>query len=144
MGQNVVIKLPSGVYSILNKNCFGVVGKVSNTWHNKKQLKKASSCYRRNKRPHVRGVAMNPVDHPHGGGEGKTSGGRPSVTPWGLPTKGFKTTKKKTLDKHQLKELLSKSQNLGKNTQQLKNTSLNNEQGHLSVYERYYLRNLGI
>lgn len=144
MGKNVVIKLPSGSYAVLNKNCYGVVGKVSNNWHNKKKLKKASSCYRRNKRPHVRGVAMNPVDHPHGGGEGKTSGGRPSVTPWGILTKGYKTTKKKTLDKHQLKELLSKSEKKNSNLTESKVLNRDKPLEKLSVYERYYLRNLGI
>lgn len=75
--------------------CKATIGKLSNIYHNLYNYKKAGQMRNLNKRPKVRGVAMNPVDHPHGGGEGKASGGRVSVTPWGLVTKGRKTVKNK-------------------------------------------------
>ena len=74
--------------------CRATIGVISNQQHNLKSLGKAGAKRWRGVRPTVRGVAMNPVDHPHGGGEGKTSGGRNPVTPWGVPTKGYKTRKK--------------------------------------------------
>mmetsp|Transcript_11589 Transcript_11589/g.29311 ORF Transcript_11589/g.29311 Transcript_11589/m.29311 type:complete len:93 (-) Transcript_11589:219-497(-) len=70
------------------------VGVVSNPEHKNVRIGKAGRNRWKGKRPHVRGVAMNPVDHPHGGGEGKTSGGRPSCSPWGVPTKGYRTRRK--------------------------------------------------
>ena len=76
-------------------NCYVTLGKVSNINHKKIKLGKAGRARWLNRRPHVRGVAMNPVDHPHGGGEGKTSGGRPSVSPQGHITKGKPTRSKK-------------------------------------------------
>jgi len=80
-----------GEHRLIPLNCNATIGSISNeTWYYK-NIKKAGRSRWLNKRPHVRGVAMNPIDHPHGGGEGKTSGGRPSVTPWGLITKGPKT-----------------------------------------------------
>ena len=85
------IKMPSGVVKIFHNHFFCFLGTISNEQHNQTVLGKAGKSRLRNKRPIVRGVAMNPVDHPHGG---QTSGGIPSVTPWGLPTKG-KPTKKK-------------------------------------------------
>lgn len=91
----VYIKLPSGEQRLIDKNCKALFGISSNNYWNEISWKKAGKSRWLNKRPHVRGVAMNPVDHPHGGGEGKTSGGRPSVTAWGKPAKGQPTRKKK-------------------------------------------------
>ena len=88
------IKLSSGEIKLVSLNCHATIGIVSNLDHKNKNLGKAGRSRWLNIRPTVRGVAMNPVDHPHGGGEGKTSGGRPSVTPWGFLTKGKKTRKK--------------------------------------------------
>jgi len=80
------------------QNCKAVVGEVSNSDHNLVKLGKAGAKRWRGVRPTVRGVAMNPVDHPHGGGEGRTSGGGHPVTPWGRPTKGYKTRSNKRTD----------------------------------------------
>lgn len=88
------LQLPSKGFFFLSLECFGTVGVLSNTSHQNKNLAKAGRSRWLNHRPKVRGVAMNPVDHPHGGGEGKTSGGRPSVTPWSKITKGKPTRKK--------------------------------------------------
>lgn len=88
------IKLSSGKIKLVLLSCYATLGRVSNIHYNKIKLGKAGRSRWLNKRPKVRGVAKNPVDHPHGGGEGKTSGGRPSVTPKGIITKG-KPTKKK-------------------------------------------------
>lgn len=85
------IKLPSGTIKKFKLDTHCIIGTVSNTLHNSTILGKAGRARLKNKRPHVRGVAMNPVDHPHGG---QTSGGVPSVTPWGIPTKGKPTRKK--------------------------------------------------
>ena len=93
------IKLPSGELRIVLGNCMASVGAVSNPDHSNENKGKAGRNRWLGKRPTVRGVVMNPVDHPHGGGEGKTSGGRHPVTPWGKPTKGAKTRKNKTTDK---------------------------------------------
>lgn len=90
-----LIKLPSGEYRFINRECTAFSGRISNEFHNKIDLKKAGKSRWLGKRPSVRGVAMNPVDHPHGGGEGKTSGGRPSVSFKGIYTKGIPTRKKK-------------------------------------------------
>jgi large subunit ribosomal protein L2 len=78
--------------------CYAGIGVVSNAEHNLRSYGKAGAVRWRGKRPTVRGVAMNPVDHPHGGGEGKTSGGRHPVSPWGLPTKGYKTRHNRRTD----------------------------------------------
>ena len=80
-------------------DCRATLGEVSNSEHSLRKLGKAGASRWRGVRPTVRGVAMNPVDHPHGGGEGKTSGGRHPVSPWGTPTKGFKTRKNKRTNK---------------------------------------------
>jgi large subunit ribosomal protein L2 len=80
-------------------DCRATLGEVSNSEHSLRKLGKAGASRWRGVRPTVRGVAMNPVDHPHGGGEGKTSGGRHPVSPWGTPTKGYKTRKNKRTDK---------------------------------------------
>lgn len=87
------VRLQSGEQRLFLLDCFATIGVVSNSNHKNKKLGKAGRNRWLNKRPHVRGVAMNPVDHPHGGGEGKTSGGRPSVTPKGKITKGKPTRK---------------------------------------------------
>jgi len=79
-------------------DCRAVIGEVGNTEHSLRQLGKAGAKRWRGIRPTVRGVAMNPVDHPHGGGEGRTSGGRHPVSPWGQPTKGYKTRTNKRTD----------------------------------------------
>ena len=89
------LKLRSGEQVFISLNCTATLGIVSNENHNLISLGKAGRSRWLNKRPTVRGVAMNPVDHPHGGGEGKTSGGRPSVTPWGKPTRGRPTSRSK-------------------------------------------------
>lgn len=91
------LKLRSGELRMVPARCMATIGAVSNPDHQNEVIGKAGRNRWKGKRPHVRGVAMNPVDHPHGGGEGKTSGGRNPVTPWGQPTKGYKTrsTKKK-------------------------------------------------
>ncbi|MEO8211372.1 MAG: 50S ribosomal protein L2, partial [bacterium] len=91
------IKLPSGEVRMINNNCKATIGVVSNIDHENISLGKAGRSRWLGRRPHVRGVAMNPVDHPMGGGEGKTSGGGHPVSPWGLPAKGYKTRKKKNI-----------------------------------------------
>ncbi|CAA2104787.1 MULTISPECIES: 50S ribosomal protein L2 [Methylobacterium] len=94
----VTLRLNSGEQRLVHGNCFASVGAVSNPDHMNISLGKAGRNRWLGKRPHVRGVAMNPVDHPHGGGEGRTSGGRNPVTPWGVPTKGKKTRSNKRTD----------------------------------------------
>jgi large subunit ribosomal protein L2 len=89
------IKLPSGEIRLIDIDCYAVIGQISNIEHEGISLGKAGRSRWLGRRPKVRGVAMNPVDHPHGGGEGKSSGGRHPSTPWGKPTKGYKTRKKK-------------------------------------------------
>lgn len=91
------IKLSSGEQRTISINCFATIGLVSNEFLLLTTLGKAGRSRWLNKRPKVRGVAMNPIDHPHGGGEGKTSGGRTSVTPWGKPAKGVKTSRSKNI-----------------------------------------------
>ena len=90
-----LLRLNSGKQITVPSSCFCTIGYVSNHNHTNIVLGKAGRSRWLNKKPTVRGVAMNPVDHPHGGGEGKTSGGRCSVTPWGVPTKGYRTKRKK-------------------------------------------------
>jgi large subunit ribosomal protein L2 len=90
-----VVRLKSGEMRKILVNARATIGEVGNTEHNLISLGKAGANRWRGVRPTVRGVVMNPVDHPHGGGEGKTSGGRHPVTPWGVPTKGYKTRKNK-------------------------------------------------
>lgn len=97
-GQYATIRLRSGETRKVLANCRATFGEVSNAEHNLRSLGKAGANRWRGKRPHVRGVAMNPIDHPHGGGEGRTSGGRNPVTPWGRPTKGYVTRKNKRTD----------------------------------------------
>ncbi|MCB1315939.1 MAG: 50S ribosomal protein L2 [Leptospiraceae bacterium] len=94
-GAYVIIRMPSGEMRKIHKACYATVGQVGNREHNLISVGKAGRSRWKGRRPHNRGVVMNPVDHPHGGGEGKTSGGRHPVTPWGKPTKGYKTRKKR-------------------------------------------------
>lgn len=98
-GGYVLVRLPSGEVRKFNKACRACIGQVGNREHESQKLGKAGRTRWKGKRPHVRGVAMNPVDHPMGGGEGRSSGGRHPCTPWGVPTKGYKTRKKKASDK---------------------------------------------
>jgi large subunit ribosomal protein L2 len=97
-GQYATIRLRSGEMRKVPVDCRAVIGEVSNSEHNLISYGKAGATRWRGVRPTVRGVVMNPVDHPHGGGEGRTSGGRHPVTPWGIPTKGYKTRKNKRTD----------------------------------------------
>ncbi len=97
-GQYATLRLRSGEMRKVPSECRATIGEVSNSEHNLRSLGKAGATRWRGVRPTVRGVAMNPVDHPHGGGEGRTSGGRHPVTPWGVPTKGYKTRKNKRTD----------------------------------------------
>lgn len=94
-----ILRLNSGEQRLVSGQCLATVGAVSNPDHSNINDGKAGRSRWRGKRPHVRGVAMNPVDHPHGGGEGRTSGGRHPVSPWGKPTKGKKTRSNKATDK---------------------------------------------
>ena len=98
-GKYAQIRMPSGEVRMVLLECKATIGQVGNLDHENISIGKAGRKRWMGKRPHVRGVAMNPVDHPHGGGEGKSSGGRHPVTPWGVPTKGFRTRKRKTSDK---------------------------------------------
>ena len=98
-GEYAVLKLPSGEVRRVLVDCAATIGQVGNVEHENESLGKAGRTRWKGKRPHNRGVTMNPVDHPHGGGEGKTSGGRHPVTPWGQPTRGYKTRNNKRTDK---------------------------------------------
>ena len=95
----VIIRLNSGEQRLIHGQCFATIGAVSNPDHMNQNMGKAGRNRWLGFRPHNRGVAMNPIDHPHGGGEGRTSGGRHPVTPWGKPTKGKKTRSNKRTDK---------------------------------------------
>jgi large subunit ribosomal protein L2 len=98
-GDIALLKLPSGEVRRVPVDCMATVGQVGNLEHENVSLGKAGRSRWKGRRPHNRGVTMNPVDHPHGGGEGKTSGGRHPVTPWGQPTRGFKTRNNKRTDR---------------------------------------------
>jgi large subunit ribosomal protein L2 len=98
-GDYALLKLPSGETRRVLLDCMATIGQVGNLDHENVTIGKAGRTRWLGKRPHNRGVAMNPVDHPHGGGEGKTSGGRHPVTPWGQPTRGYKTRNNKRTDK---------------------------------------------
>jgi large subunit ribosomal protein L2 len=93
-----LLKLPSGEIRRISVSCYATIGQVGNTDHENVTLGKAGRSRWLGRRPHNRGVSMNPVDHPHGGGEGRTSGGRHPVTPWGQPTRGFRTRNNKRTD----------------------------------------------
>lgn len=98
-GDYAQVKMPSGEVRQIHIECQATIGQVGNLDHSNVSLGKAGRTRWLGKRPTVRGVAMNPVDHPHGGGEGKTSGGRHPVTPWGQPTRGYKTRNNKRTDR---------------------------------------------
>jgi large subunit ribosomal protein L2 len=93
------MRLPSGEVRLVHQNCYATMGQVGNLDHENVVSGKAGRSRWLGKRPKVRGVAMNPVDHPMGGGEGKTSGGGHPVSPWGQPSKGFRTRRNKATDK---------------------------------------------
>ena len=93
------MRMPSGEIRRINIECFATVGQVGNLDHENVSIGKAGRNRWKGKRPHVRGSAMNPVDHPLGGGEGKTAGGRHPVSPWGMPTKGYRTRNRKMTDR---------------------------------------------
>lgn len=102
-GEHATLKLPSGEVRLVRLECRATVGQVGNTDHGNVSTGKAGRSRHLGKRPRVRGVAMNPIDHPLGGGEGRSSGGRHPCTPWGIPTKGYRTRKKKNSDRVILK-----------------------------------------
>jgi large subunit ribosomal protein L2 len=93
------VRLSSGEIRMVDVNCYATIGQVGNLDHENVSIGKAGRSRWLGRRPTNRGVAMNPVDHPHGGGEGKTSGGRNPVTPWGQPTRGYKTRNSKRTDR---------------------------------------------
>ena len=97
-GVYVTIRLRSGEMRKIHVNCKATIGEVGNSEHGLRSLGKAGATRWKGVRPTVRGVVMNPVDHPHGGGEGRTSGGRHPVSPWGMPTKGYRTRSNKRTD----------------------------------------------
>ncbi len=98
-GDYASVKMPSGEIRKINAHCQATIGQVGNVDHENVSIGKAGRSRWLGRKPHVRGVAMNPVDHPLGGGEGKTSGGRHPVSPWGVPTKGYKTRNRKVTDR---------------------------------------------
>ncbi len=98
-GEYATLRLRSGEMRKIRSECRATIGEAGNSEHSLRKLGKAGATRWRGVRPTVRGVAMNPVDHPHGGGEGRTSGGRHPCSPWGVPTKGYKTRTNKRTDK---------------------------------------------
>ncbi len=102
-GRYAHIRLPSGEVRLVHQTCKATIGQLGNLEHENVSHGKAGKTRWLGRRPRVRGVVMNPVDHPHGGGEGRTSGGRHPVTPWGVPTKGYKTRGKKPSDRYILR-----------------------------------------
>jgi large subunit ribosomal protein L2 len=102
-GDYATLRMPSGENRLIHVRCQATIGQVGNTDHENQRVGKAGRSRWRGRRPNVRGVAMNPVDHPMGGGEGRSSGGRHPCTPWGKPTKGHKTRKKRRSDKYIVK-----------------------------------------
>jgi large subunit ribosomal protein L2 len=103
-GKYAQIRLPSNEVRKVLLSCYATIGQVGNVDYENVSIGKAGRSRWEGNKPRVRGVAMNPVDHPLGGGEGKSSGGRHPVTPWGVPTKGFKTRKQKSTDKYIVKK----------------------------------------
>ena len=97
--EYALLKLPSGEVRRVRVECQATIGQVGNLDHENVSLGKAGRTRHLGRKPHNRGVSMNPIDHPHGGGEGRTSGGRHPVTPWGQPTRGFKTRNNKRTDR---------------------------------------------
>jgi large subunit ribosomal protein L2 len=102
-GKMATLRLPSGEMRMIHIDCMATVGEVGNSEHENQRIGKAGRSRWLGKRSNVRGVAMNPVDHPMGGGEGRSSGGRHPCTPWGKPTKGAKTRNNKRSDKYIVK-----------------------------------------
>jgi large subunit ribosomal protein L2 len=102
-GRYATLRMPSGEHRRVHVRCIATVGQVGNADHENQTIGKAGRSRWKGKRPNVRGVAMNPVDHPMGGGEGKSSGGRHPCTPWGVPTKGHKTRNNPRTDKYIVK-----------------------------------------
>jgi large subunit ribosomal protein L2 len=98
-GRYAQLRMPSGESRMVLVNCSATIGQVGNPDHELVKVGKAGRNRWKGKKPHNRGVSMNPIDHPHGGGEGRTSGGRHPVTPWGVPTKGHRTRKNKRTDR---------------------------------------------
>ena len=94
-GKYATLRLPSGEMRMVLRTCWATIGQVGNVDHGNVSIGKAGRTRWTGRRPHVRGTAMNPIDHPHGGGEGRTKGGRHPVSPWGQPTKGYKTRRNK-------------------------------------------------
>ncbi|MGB5439923.1 MAG: 50S ribosomal protein L2 [Gammaproteobacteria bacterium] len=107
-GEHATLRLRSGEMRKVHVDCMATIGEVGNSEHGLRSLGKAGATRWRGVRPTVRGVAMNPVDHPHGGGEGRTSGGRHPVSPWGTPAKGYRTRKNKRTEKMILRRRKSK------------------------------------
>ncbi|MBI5885983.1 MAG: 50S ribosomal protein L2 [Deltaproteobacteria bacterium] len=99
-GTYATVKLPSNEVRIILQECYATVGQIGNLDHENVTIGKAGKSRWLGKNPKVRGVAMNPVDHPHGGGEGKSKGGNHPTNPWGVPTKGYKTRRRKATDKY--------------------------------------------
>jgi large subunit ribosomal protein L2 len=110
-GTAVQVKMPSGEVRIFANECYCTIGQIGNIDHENIVIGKAGRNRWLGKRPHTRGVAMNPVDHPMGGGEGRTSGGRHPTTPWGKPTKGYKTRGRKASDRLIVRRRKSKKGN---------------------------------
>ncbi|HEX9723737.1 MAG TPA: 50S ribosomal protein L2 [Vicinamibacteria bacterium] len=108
-GAYAHVKLPSGEVRMVHRNCRATIGQVGNLEHENISYGKAGRKRWKGRRPHNRGVSMNPVDHPHGGGEGKTSGGRHPSTPWGVPTKGYKTRNNKRTNRFIIRRKRQKS-----------------------------------
>jgi large subunit ribosomal protein L2 len=102
-GKYATLRMPSNEHRLILAECMATVGQVGNTEHENQSIGKAGRSRWLGKRPNVRGVAMNPIDHPMGGGEGKSSGGRHPCTPWGVPTKGHKTRRNVRTDKYIVK-----------------------------------------
>ncbi|MGE4605681.1 MAG: 50S ribosomal protein L2 [Myxococcota bacterium] len=102
-GNYATLRMPSGEHRLIHIRCMATLGEVGNSEHENQKIGKAGRNRWKGKRPNVRGVAMNPVDHPMGGGEGRSSGGRHPCTPWGVPTKGHKTRKKGRSQKYIVK-----------------------------------------
>ena len=107
-GLHCQVKLPSGEVRVFHANCRATIGQIGNVEQENTSIGKAGRSRHLGKRPHVRGAAMNPVDHPHGGGEGRTKGGRNPVSPWGWGTKGTKTRKNPRTDRFIIKDRRSK------------------------------------
>ncbi len=99
-GDYATLKLPSNEVRLIRQECYATIGQIGNIDYENVTIGKAGRTRWLGRRPHVRGTCMNPVDHPHGGGEGKSKGGNHPVSPWGMPTKGYKTRKRKNSDRY--------------------------------------------